>query len=500
MTASVASKVTSGAAWMVSLRGLDFAVGMVSTIILARLLTPADFGLVALATSLAAMLDLLKSFDFGALLIQRQAAGRAQYDTAWTFNVLLSSLIASLLLLAAEPLARFYDDGRLVGIVTLISAAKFIEGFENIGIVNFRKEFRFSKEFTFRVTRRVLTFCVTLLLALTYRNYWALVIGIAGGKLVGVTLSYALHAYRPSLTTRAWRELFAFSRWIALNAVAHVLTLRFGDFLVGKLAGPSSLGVFTLANEIAFTPSSEVGAPLNTAVYPGYARVAHDRDRLRDAYYRVLAAMALVVLPCAVGLMSTADSLIRLLLGEKWLAAIPLVPILALRGLIHSLVSNVPYVFLAIGRPNLATLVLVVRTIILIPSLWIGLQYSGLVGAAWAYAASLALEIPINFFVLRGQVNVKAAPLLAAVWRPLISATVMAVAVRWMSTSWAIPDGVVESALRLAAIVGVGAVFYVGVVRFIWQLCGRPDGAEKMAVDAMRSRVQSWMGRRADPR
>ena len=121
---------------------------------------------------------------------------------------------------------------------------------------------------------------VSVTLVLVHRSYWALVLGLVAGRLVGVMASYALHPFRPRVSVAVWKNLFAFSMWNAVNAAAHALALRMGDMLVGKLGGPAALGVFGLANDLALLPSSELGAPINRAVYPGYARAARDARRL----------------------------------------------------------------------------------------------------------------------------------------------------------------------------------------------------------------------------
>lgn len=490
----VTSKVAKGAAWMIAARMLESGVGTISTIILARLLVPEDFGLVALAGSLAAMLALLRSFSFDIVLIQRQSADREEYDTAWTLNAALSAMIAAVLVGGAFPFAWIYGDPRLVGIVWLIALAKLIEGFENIGIVNFRKDLLFGKEFLFVFLRRAGSFVISVGLAITYRNYWALVIGIAAGQALSTALSYALHPYRPRLTTSAWRGLFDFSKWNAINAVAHAISIRAGDFLVGKMAGPAGLGVFTLSNEIAFLPASELGAPINRAVYPGYARVAHDLGLLRNAFYKVSSLITAGVVPAAVGLASIADSLVPIMLGEKWLMAIPLVPVLAIRGLTHALVANVPYVYLALGKPRLATYALVARAVMLLPLLWVGLQVWGVFGAACAFAGSMALEIPIHLLILRHELEIRIAVVLQSLWRPAVAAAFMALCVRWLTLEWVAPEAIPAALFRLGVLVGFGATAYVISILVLWQLSGRTPGAERMVFDALRARVAGWYG------
>ena len=146
------------------------SVGIVSTIILARLLPPADFGLVAMASVLLVMVQALTEFGFDVALIQKQHADRSHYDTAWTFKVLFGVSSALLLVALAWPMADFYSEDRITPIILALSFGVFLRGFENIGIVNFRKEFNFNREFIFFSSIKAAAFIVTITTALILRN------------------------------------------------------------------------------------------------------------------------------------------------------------------------------------------------------------------------------------------------------------------------------------------------------------------------------------------
>ena len=497
MTTGVAGKVTKGAAWMISSQAIDTLVGTLATIVLSRLLVPADFGLTTLALTLVAILALLRSFSFDLVLIQRQDATRQDYDTAWTFSLLFSALIALLLVVAAKPFASYYNDPRLVPVIMFIALANVLEGLQNIGIVDFRKDLLFAREFTFVVLRRVGSFVITVVLAVHFRNYWSLVIGTVLGQALSTLLSYVMHPYRPRFDFSSWREIFGFSKWNAVNAVAHAMSLQAGNFLIGKLGGYGALGLFNTANSIAFLTSTAIGAPINRAVYPGYAMTAHDPPRLRDAFYRVIAVIALVVIPAGVGMAAVADSLTKVMLGPEFQAVAPLIAILAFRGLIHASVSNVPYIYLALGKPQLASYSLIARALILLPLLLVGLLHFGILGAAWAFTASMVLEIPIHLFLAHQQLGVRVGAFLNSLWRPVLAATLMTLVVRFVSATWETPAEKTMQITRLIALVVVGAITYVASVLGLWILSGRPRGSERIVLDGARERLATWTRRTA---
>ena len=189
--------MAKGAAWMVAMRLSIRFVGIISTIILARLLVPADFGLVAMATMIYGFIEIMSQFSFDVVLIQKQDAEPDYYDTAWTLSILRGLATALVLFAGAGIAADFFGDQRLVEIIYVLCLAAFVGGFTNIGIVDFRKDMNFGKDFQYIVGVKLFSFVVTLVFAFMLRTYWALVIGIASSTLAQLGLSYFMHPFRP---------------------------------------------------------------------------------------------------------------------------------------------------------------------------------------------------------------------------------------------------------------------------------------------------------------
>jgi lipopolysaccharide exporter len=212
-------RMTTGAAWMIGLRFAVRSIGLVSMIVLARLLVPADFGLVAIATALSGAIAAMSEFGFQVALIQNQAADRRHYDTAWTLGIGRGLVVSGALAIAAQPLAAMFSDPRLAPILLVLAVGVVVTSLENIGVVEFRKELQFQREFAYRALSKVASFALTVPLAIILRNYWALVIGMLIGQLASVALSYIMCGYRPSFSLAVWRELMRFSKWLLMNNV-----------------------------------------------------------------------------------------------------------------------------------------------------------------------------------------------------------------------------------------------------------------------------------------
>ncbi|HSQ04791.1 MAG TPA: oligosaccharide flippase family protein, partial [Burkholderiales bacterium] len=248
--------IAAGAAWMIGLRLCVTAMGLISTLILARLLEPADFGLVALGTALVAAFDLLTNFRFDVPLIQSQTATREDYDSAWTLNLAMGLTLGLLLSVTAHPAARFFAEPRLSGVVFVLAGVAAVDGAQNIGVVNFRKEFAFGREFVFSASRKVASVLVGVVCAWVFRSYWALAAGVAASSAWGLVASYVMHPFRPRFCTRSTRMLLVFSKWLVLDNIVQFLRFRSSDLLIGRIVGTGSLGLFNIANEVAWLPQN----------------------------------------------------------------------------------------------------------------------------------------------------------------------------------------------------------------------------------------------------
>ena len=163
-----------GAVLVVGMRWIDRLIGLVSTLILARLLVPEDFGIVAMASVVVGLIDTLLDLGVGSALIQNRDAGREDFDTAWTMRV-IQALGAALILWFAAPLAaEYFRDPRVVDVIRVMALAMLIGGFENIGIVAFQKNMEFGSDFRFFFFRRLAGFIVTISLAFWLHSYWAM--------------------------------------------------------------------------------------------------------------------------------------------------------------------------------------------------------------------------------------------------------------------------------------------------------------------------------------
>jgi len=475
------------ALWMVSFKLLERGLGLISTLILARLLLPKDFGIVAMATSIVALLEIFSSFGMDAVLIQRQDTDRDHFDTAWTLNVLSGCAVAAVIALLALPASYFYREPRLVAVLCVLALTSVVGASENVGVVQFRRQLRFDREFRYLLTKKLVAFAVTVPLALLLRSYWALVLGIFAGRLGGVVYSYLIQPFRPRFSLRAAPEMLHFSKWLMIQNGLMFLRDRAASFFIGRLAGPAALGTFTVAAEIANMPGTELIAPMNRALLPTYARLAADPPALRREFVASMSGIALLGIPAVAGVALAAPFIVLLALGPRWSAAQPLLEVLALFGISHVLLSNSYSAFIALGKPGLFPRMNALEVGLLLVGLMALSPPYGALGAAWAYVLAALGSLPVNFFYVARHVGLRSREFFAALWRPLVSATVMYVTGRaWGPKLAATAVSSIDALLPLLGCVALGAATYTATGLLLWLAAGRPAGAESWLLRQLR--------------
>lgn len=498
MTENLNARVARGIAWMASARAVVRGLGLISTLVLARLLVPADFGIIAMATSVAAGLELLTLFGFDVALIQRKSLTRDDYDTAWTLNTLMGLGLAVLLVLTANLAAEYFHEPRLVAVNMLLGLQYAIKNAANTGTVDFRRNLDFRWEFITQVVPKVGGFIITIPLAFWLRDYRALIAGMILTAVMSFALSYIVHPHRPRPCLRGTRELFRFSRWLLINNLLTFFRSRGATFIIGRLMGSTSLGIYGLAYEVANMPTTEMVAPINRVLGPTYVKVHENHDLLRSTFTATFGLIAILILPASVGLAAVTDPLVRVVLGDKWLATIPVMAILALSGAGNLLQTNTGSVHTAIGQPRYITLTGLIHVVTLLPAIILGTMWKGLLGAAWAYLLhTWIIGIWTTYAILFRTTVIRRVDVVRACWRPVIASAVMYLAVSGYLWLYAGHHSFAMSLLALFSATGLGIGVYVGALLLLWNAAGRPEGSET----AILRRLQGAMARfRRPPR
>lgn len=474
-------KTIAGAAWMVSMQFTVTLLGLCSTLVLVRLLTPSDFGIVALAGTAYTFFTTFGQFGFDAALIQFRNPERIHYDTAWTCNILVALGVAVAMIVVARPAAEFYRQPRIEGVVYCFALLSLLKGFENIGVVNFRKSLTFRAEYLYFVLPKLSSIAVGVGMAFVLRSYWALVIGMLASQCTRLVYSYVAQPFRPRFSLGAFRELFQFTRWVLGSRIVGFLAKDGVDLMLGRLQDAAAVGHLGIARQIAFLPSTEILAPINRALFPSFSTISEDVSRLRKIFYKVFAMTALVSVPAAFGILALSRSFVYVAFGPRWQSVAPLLSILGFIGAIEAAKSLLNPLLLARGIPKVTTYEKVVYVGVVVPATVVLVNTFGTIGVAYAMLAASVGSAPIFFVFAKREVGVDLGSMLSYVWRPILASAAMALVVRYLSEVVTGQSNPTFAGLLL--LVASGVVVYSTVLAALWLLMAKPDGAERVLIE-----------------
>ncbi len=480
---SILARTAKGAGWVIGWRMVTRILGLVSTLFLVRLLLPADFGLVTLAMSFAQAIDQLSSLGVEEAVIRERQPTRELYDSAFTINVIRGICTTAIVAAASWPVARFFGDMRLFPVMLVIAAGSLVSSFENIGIVDFRREIAFEKEFVLMSVPRLISIVTAIGLAFLFRSYWALVCAIFSSIVIRVAMGYAMHPYRPWFRLRAWRQIAGFSFWSWLLSLSTLLRDRCDSFVIGRVFNITQVGVFSLGTEIASLPTTELVSPLSRACFSGFASARGSDGSTAEAgraFLRVVGSTTLIALPAGVGISLVADPIVKLAFGAHWTGATGVIRVLGVAltvtilGLISNALMNAHALLRTMFRIQIAAVA--VKLVLLV----VLVMRFGLVGAAVAVGLAAMLEHLLYLSITLRFLGLGAADILRCAWRSVAGTLAMATGLFWLGLGWnAVPYDTVAIVGDLLRAVPIGAALYGTAVGACWLAAGRPDGAER---------------------
>ena len=470
-----------GALLAVALQWSMRLVGLVSVLVLARLLSPQDFGLAGLAMATVALVEIFSVIGLRQALLRIDEPDRSHLDTAWTIQLLLFGALA-LVLVALAPAAAFLYAEPALGPVIAVLASRFLFlGLVNIGIVEFDRNLDFGRDLRMRLGSRLLSFAATLAAAVILRSYWALVIGLVLQSAAFAVSSWLAHSYRPRFSLERRRELLGVSGWMFLNFSAQVVHHQLERLVIGRFAAMHLVGLYSVSKDLSSIFTQEIATALNRVTFVTTAR-GRPLDEAPERIAAILGAYALVAAPLGLGLAAVAEDAVAVLLGAQWLAAAPLLQLIAPASAFYAVYKVIASSLQAAGLERRSALLTCAGTAVAaLAIVGAALAGSGAVGIAAASLAATSGLLLAGLVVLARVARADLAAFASAVGRPFAAAAAMLVAVRY-----AVPD-TGSAALDLALGVALGAAVFAAAAALLWVAARRPAGAEAQAIEMIAS-------------
>jgi O-antigen/teichoic acid export membrane protein len=437
------TSVLRGAMLTVAMRWGSRLIGIVSTVILARLLMPDDFGVTAMASMVIGLVSVLLDLGVNVSLIRNRDVTLEHYQAAWTLRLAQAISISALLLVIAPFAGDYFRDHRVVYVLMVLALNVTVGSLENIGVISFQKNMQFGLEFRYLLTNRIFGFVCTVAAALTLRNYWALVLASLASSLFAVVNSYRVHPMRPAVSFGKLREILSVSQWMLAQNIGNYLDETLHKLVVGHREDAGTMGAYSLATEIAAMPSTELLQPLNRVLFPAFVAASHDLVKLKQTFLLAQSVQVLIALPAAVFMSLLADPIVDVMLGPKWTAAVPLLRALALASAIQAVKASAWYVSLTLGRERNSAAISWMQV-----TLFAALCFMVFPGARALQIAQLRVCVPAVglcfqlWVVSKALGNLTFVELIAGLWR-----SIAAVAVTVVLFFYFFPNRIGDSAL-----------------------------------------------------
>ena len=390
-------KVIAGFSWESSLKIALYALTILKTYFLARILDPADFGLFSLVVIAIGLSEAMTQTGINLTIIQSKNSVDYFLNTAWVISIVRGFLIGIAMIIIGFLMSNFFKEQSLLILVMLAAMVPVIKGFINPYVVVFHKKMLFLQDIIYRLAVQASLVIGTLLLGLWLKNAYALVLGLVLAAIIEVLASFAVFKQKPAfeyIPSRA-RVIFDNAKWLSVGSALHYLVEHIDDFLIGAITNTHALGIYHNAYGLTHKASYEISKSVHYGTIPVFSKLTQQKKRLKRAFGKTIISTVLIILAIAGPIYIFNQQVVTILLGEKWLEAIPLVRPLILAGSIQSLFMICYTLMLASKKYKVMNLHLFLSVILMTGFVcYFGTNY-GLLGAVNGIVYSRLVALPV---------------------------------------------------------------------------------------------------------
>jgi lipopolysaccharide exporter len=395
------------------------ALYFVRLLILAKLLAPDAFGLLAIAYIAINVFMVLSDLGMIPALVQQRNATKDQYDGAWTVNVLRAVVVALIVILAAPLIAELFDEPAATQIIQVLALRPLIDACASIGVASLTRELKFKELALIQVPGALADFAVAILTAPAL-GVWALVAGVLVGSATTTAFSYVFAPHWPKWVMR-WRNvapLVRYGRWVLATGVTGLLGTLITQLAISRMLGTVALGVYFLATRTAFLPLGAVSSVVGAVAFPMFSGMRDDARGSSLGFSTLLAAMFLLLVP-VYGIIFVLAPSFEQVLGTRWAGTAPIIQVVSIAAIIGIFGELLGPLLMGRGRADRAFLLEVVQTgallVVLVPCLiWFGITGAAL---AWLLGNAIAMLFALAWAarLLPGAITSISRPVLAAI-------------------------------------------------------------------------------------
>lgn len=421
--------VVTGVKWTsVSTMGRR-VLALLANVAFARLLDPADFGVVAMAGVLLGFLDIFKDLGTGTALVREKNLRDELLSSVFWLNLAFGIGITVLVMALSPLVAAFYHEPRVQPVVMVMAVSFLLSSLSIVHASILTRQMAFARLAKVELAASVLSYVVGIGAAVMGQGLWSLVYQVVTNTALSTLFIWSVSAWRPK-TVFLWAEvrtIMSYSLNLAGYNIFYYFAQNVDNLLIGRFLGSEALGLYDLAYKLMTFPMQAISAVFSRVMTPYYAHAQDDLPRFRQAFLRVAVAIGFVTFPLMFGLLAVRTNFVFAVFGPNWAPVITLLALFAPLAAIRSVLTTTGSIYVAKGRADLQLRWGVVSNLIVFAGLWIGLRW-GIVGVAAGFTFTSLLLMYPNFAIPFALIGLRMRDLLAAL-RPSIVCTALMFAV-----------------------------------------------------------------------
>lgn len=440
---NIKQKTIAGIGWTSFTQVAQHLIQFVIIVVLARILTPEEFGLIGMITVFTGFAAMFGSLGFSSALIQKKSISEYHYSSVFWLNIIVG-LILTIIIIGTSPLiSKFYNEPRLKTMTILIGFTFIINAFGITQKTRLYRDMKFNKLAFIELLSIACAGLTALILALYGFGVWSLVWQAISLASIRTILFWIKSSWRPKpiFNRRAIKDLLGFSSNMLGVYILRYWIKNADKILIGKFFGSNMLGIYNRAVGIMLLPQREINLVLSRVMFPAFSRIQHDKDKIKRIYLKSISIISLITFPMMIGLFIVSDHFILAVYGSKWAGVIPILRIFCFAGLIQSITSTTGWIYQSQGRAGWMFRWSFISGIILVGSIVVGIQIGSLEAVAICYTITIGVILLFPEFTIPGKlINMRFVDVIKSVAGSFICTFIMGIGLinvkEWLPINW----------------------------------------------------------------
>lgn len=454
-----------GASWTVASRLLSRMIDFATLLVLARILTPADFGLTAIAGSFVGIIEMVLEIPIVQALVRLHRIEKVHLDTAFTLGLLRSAFIGTLMAAAAWPIAILYNDDRLFPIVLALSLTPISRSLYSPSMIYFIRDINFRPSFIAEFSGKVIAVAGSFAALHFGAGYWTLVINPMISTMMATTISYWIAPYKPEISLKKLSDFSSFTGWFTSSQIVSALSWQYDRIFLGYYVEKSVIGYYGVASDFSAMPGQTIIGPAMRPLMAAFATIVDNPRRLETAFLKSARLTMIIAVPAGIGIALTADQLVHAFLGDQWSPAAEYLRWLSLAAMFAAYFQPVANLCLAQDRPDIVLRICAVELAIKVVFMTVAFYWGGIIYMIYARVISAFILLFICMFCAKGLTSASIFMQLRNLWQVLISSLVMICAV--VSVQYGLERAGVGLISLLVAMTIIGAIVFGGCLHLL---------------------------------